>query len=343
MSKPTTLKKKRATKASRKADPAATKEVTPPKRRPATTVKKQKSVVSEANDENTFDRPDPVDVSHTTNSKQDHRRQTKDANALYPMTPLKDEASGSKDAAQGTDKELGAGCGEPSSLLGGTPSAGPCDESKQQCCGSPDAPISAWLQAEAAAGGQIEETIPSEGGTAPKRRRRTRNQDSALLAGNAANMSGAQREELNKLNERKLEDSLEEVMRETLTQEELFAKIERGLPTVTKCKGCKCRKGLCLKRYCECLRNNATCGGQCACRKHFRCGNLPAPAGSDVYEARKAAIAEILKRKPDAFEPKVDASTGAHTQGCSCKNSKCQKAYCECYERGVLCTDKCKC
>lgn len=106
---------------------------------------------------------------------------------------------------------------------------------------------------------------------------------------------------------------------------------------MTKCKGCKCRKGLCLKRYCECLRNNATCGNQCGCHKYFRCSNMVA-----WDETRRGAIAEILKRKPDAFEPKVDGD-GTHTQGCNCKNSKCQKAYCECYERGVLCTDKCKC
>lgn len=144
------------------------------------------------------------------------------------------------------------------------------------------------------------------------------------------------------MNERKLEDQLERVLRQTLTQEELFAKIEAGQPTVTKCKGCKCRKGLCLKRYCECLRNNATCGSQCGCHKYFRCNNLPTAPGTEGYETRKAAIAEILKRKPDAFEPKVDGSN-THTQGCNCKNSKCQKAYCECFERGVLCTDKCKC
>ena len=74
-----------------------------------------------------------------------------------------------------------------------------------------------------------------------------------------------------------------------------------------------------------------------------RTGNKLRISGPEAnVVAAKAAIAEILKRKPDAFEPKVDGSN-AHTQGCNCKNSKCQKAYCECFERGVLCTDKCKC
>ena len=124
-----------------------------------------------------------------------------------------------------------------------------------------------------------------------------------------------------------------------MTQEELFVKIALGQPTVTKCKGCKCRKGHCLKRYCECLRNNATCGPDCGCSKHASCKNMP---GDEFVATRRNAIMEILRRKFDAFEPKVD-TTNAHASGCNCKNSKCLKGYCECFERGVPCTEKCKC
>jgi hypothetical protein len=31
------------------------------------------------------------------------------------------------------------------------------------------------------------------------------------------------------------------------------------------------------------------------------------------------------------------------TKNCSCKNSKCQKKYCECYNAGKTCGTKCKC
>lgn len=37
------------------------------------------------------------------------------------------------------------------------------------------------------------------------------------------------------------------------------------------------------------------------------------------------------------------AQEGAHTKGCNCKNSKCMKKYCECYQAGVSCSERCKC
>lgn len=30
-------------------------------------------------------------------------------------------------------------------------------------------------------------------------------------------------------------------------------------------------------------------------------------------------------------------------KGCNCKNSRCMKKYCECYQAGIQCTEKCKC
>lgn len=32
-----------------------------------------------------------------------------------------------------------------------------------------------------------------------------------------------------------------------------------------------------------------------------------------------------------------------HSKGCNCKNSRCVKKYCECYQAGVSCTEKCRC
>ena len=55
------------------------------------------------------------------------------------------------------------------------------------------------------------------------------------------------------------------------------------------------------------------------------------------------AVKEILKRNIKAFEDKVDIEKSQHFRGCRCKASGCQKKYCECYERNVPCTDKCKC
>lgn len=32
-----------------------------------------------------------------------------------------------------------------------------------------------------------------------------------------------------------------------------------------------------------------------------------------------------------------------HIRGCTCKKSRCQKKYCECFQLGVPCSDKCRC
>jgi len=58
---------------------------------------------------------------------------------------------------------------------------------------------------------------------------------------------------------------------------------------------------------------------------------------------REIAIREILKRNIQAFEDKVNKDKSQHFKGCKCKASNCQKKYCECYERNVPCTNKCKC
>lgn len=62
---------------------------------------------------------------------------------------------------------------------------------------------------------------------------------------------------------------------------------------MTQCQGCKCKNTKCLKLYCECLRNKATCGPLCQCNKDKgqECNN------NDFYiPERETAIKEILKR-----------------------------------------------
>jgi hypothetical protein len=87
--------------------------------------------------------------------------------------------------------------------------------------------------------------------------------------------------------------------------------------------GCKCKNTKCLKLYCECLRNKATCGPSCQCKQ------LPTDAGDNdecnnndsFKEQRRNAIREILKRNISAFEDKV--SNEKHFKGCKCKASAC--------------------
>jgi hypothetical protein len=111
---------------------------------------------------------------------------------------------------------------------------------------------------------------------------------------------------------------------------------------------CNCKKSRCLKLYCDCFAAGSYCNG-CNCKE---CSNSPASE-----EARQEAVTATLARNPNAFRQKIkkaqaQAAAAAaqqggggvkHAVGCHCKKSKCLKKYCECYQGGISCGDKCKC
>eukprot|EP00968_Pinguiococcus_pyrenoidosus_P015140 scaffold1396_cov252-Pinguiococcus_pyrenoidosus.AAC.3 len=98
---------------------------------------------------------------------------------------------------------------------------------------------------------------------------------------------------------------------------------------------CNCKKSRCLKLYCDCFAHQAYCSSQCNCHD---CYNT-----MEKEPKRRQAIKSILDRNPKAFKTKISREGKSHSVGCHCKKSQCLKKYCECFQGGIVCADKCKC
>ena len=109
---------------------------------------------------------------------------------------------------------------------------------------------------------------------------------------------------------------------------------------------CNCKKSNCLKLYCVCFQSQLICEG-CNCND---CNNTEAK-----NDLRMKAIKDTIAKNPNAFKPRFSsnkdgAESGcntspdhSHINGCKCKRSQCLKKYCECFDAGAMCSEKCKC
>ncbi|KAJ8756199.1 hypothetical protein K2173_024746 [Erythroxylum novogranatense] len=118
-------------------------------------------------------------------------------------------------------------------------------------------------------------------------------------------------------------------------------------------KRCSCRRSRCLKLYCECFAAGLYCLESCTCENCFNSTGY-----EDVVIDHRQ---QIEARDPLAFTSKVviksamntpaDMKDGTwstppsarHKRGCNCKKTRCLKRYCECYQAGVGCSDRCHC
>mmetsp|Transcript_72318 Transcript_72318/g.165693 ORF Transcript_72318/g.165693 Transcript_72318/m.165693 type:complete len:653 (+) Transcript_72318:3-1961(+) len=107
-------------------------------------------------------------------------------------------------------------------------------------------------------------------------------------------------------------------------------------------KLCKCKKSKCVRQYCICFRAGLLCEG-CDCAECLNDGKHEEERLAAIDHIKTSdPLAFVEKIRPDGTEIALEESK-IHVRGCRCKNSKCLKKYCECFEHGVTCTSRCDC
>ena len=99
----------------------------------------------------------------------------------------------------------------------------------------------------------------------------------------------------------------------------------------TKKSKCSCKNSKCLKFYCECFSKGKYCF-DCSCNN---CQN------------KEENQNILLQKYNDKFNQNLKINTQINIVRkkwkCNCKNSNCNKNYCDCFHNGKHCTANCKC
>ena len=112
----------------------------------------------------------------------------------------------------------------------------------------------------------------------------------------------------------------------------------KKLASSAKKNCCSCKQSHCLKLYCECFKMGEYCL-DCTCPQCFN---------REKYDDfRQQSINHLKIKSKHAFKSVITLdeknNKEKHIKGCKCKNSNCQKNYCECFQNKMGCSESCKC
>ena len=128
-------------------------------------------------------------------------------------------------------------------------------------------------------------------------------------------------------------DPLEKTLQETSNwmSPHFQLSIEATISEKTNGIVCTCSNSRCIRLYCQCFAAGRLCGKLCTCSN---CLNT-----STAGPERMSAIIKVLDTKADAF----CAVPSEMVTICYCRNSRCIKKYCDCFNSNKHCTSECMC